>query len=132
MTRIHARVASLLLDAVAACGVAEKRHADLAAEMDRWIGKPASDMIAARGHLTGQAPRPTGANLLEYASERVVKRPSGASAIMIPVNIGGGAVAMIPQTIIEPPGTTYFSCRLSVNVSAAGEMEPWKAEGNDC
>ena len=89
MTRIHTVVACLLLCTVTACGTAEKRRAELAAEMDRWIGKPASEMIAAKGQPTGAAALPAGAKMLEYARDRVVSRAGGASVIMIPVNTGG-------------------------------------------
>ena len=136
MTRIHAVVAcpllGLLLGLMTACGTAEKRRAELAAEMDRWIGKPASEMIAAKGQPTGAAALPAGAKMLEYARDRVVSRAGGASVIMIPVNTGSGVMTMLPQTVIEPPSTMHFSCRLSVNVSAAGVVERWKADGNDC
>lgn len=100
--------------------------------MDRWAGKPASEMIAVKGQPTGAAALPEGAKMLEYARDRVVSRAGGASVIMIPVNTGAGVMTMLPQTVIEPPSTMHFSCRLSVNVSASGVVERWNAAGNDC
>ena len=136
MKCIHTVVAcpllGLLLGLMTACGTAEKSRAELAAEMDGWVGKPASEMIAAKGQPTGAAALPAGAKLLEYAHDLVVSRAGGASVIMIPVNTGGGVMTMLPRTVIEPPSTMQFSCRVSVNVSAVGVVERWNAAGNDC
>lgn len=136
MTRIHIVVAcpllGLLLGLMTACGTAEKRRAELAAEMDRWVGKPASEMIAAKGQPTGATSLSSGAKLLVYARESTFNRPANAHVNMVAVNTGAGTVLMVPQTVIEPPSSVQLTCRLSVDVSAAGMVERWNAAGNDC
>ena len=120
-----------LVLSLGACGTPDKRPSGMETDIAAWVGKPADELIAAKGPPAKTAVAADGAKTIEYLRERVFHRPSTTSVIMVLVNVGGGISAPVPHTVVEPPSTLTFSCTLSVKISGAGIVQSWKAEGND-
>lgn len=138
MCRAIIRTITLLAGlALAGCtAMNEEAARKLQAEMDGYVGRSVDELILARGVPTASATLSTGGRVLEYLSSRT--SISGGysyltyTPVFVPNSSGGGAWISVPSHQTAPLRTAERRCKLTFEVSAAGLVLNWRAEGDDC
>jgi hypothetical protein len=123
--------------AIAGCASPGSRYQ---ARLDGYVGKPEADLLQDMGAPQRTQSLADGARVLEYSRERVV--PYGGHLRTIP----DGDTKAAPR--VDYPSGTYNpaglmpaqpasrdvggACALSFKVDAAGTVQSWAAQGEDC
>jgi len=130
-------VTALAWLALAGCAAMnEEAKRKFQAEMDGYVGRPVDELILARGVPSASASLSTGGRVLEYSSGRT--SISGGysyltyTPVFVPNSSGGGTWISVPSHQTAPIHTSERRCKLTFEVSAAGKVLNWRAEGNDC
>lgn len=117
------------------CGIAEKRRDAFQTELSSFVGRPADEVIKARGVPTATATLSSGGKVLEYSTSKTVTSGGGSHVTYQSVyrsNSQGGGYIQVPVTQVDPISTTELRCKLLFVVSRDGFVDSWKAEGNNC
>lgn len=125
-----------LLAVLTGCATSEQRRAAFAGSLDAWIGKTSDQLVLARGLPTSTYELSTKKRILEYLRRETVTRGGGtyttSTPVLVPDGNGGGRWVSVPQQHVDPVFTATFTCKVTFIVTAAGLVESWKSEGDDC
>jgi hypothetical protein len=117
-----ALLAGLLLTSGMAC-LAPKLKADFEADLRRWVGRPTSEFIRAKGNPAEIKPRPEGGRIYVFMTHtQGTNYRDTANFANADGTLGGAAMAMGGP----------LRCRLILETDAADTILITRWEGNDC
>ncbi|BDU69250.1 hypothetical protein GETHOR_13510 [Geothrix oryzae] len=135
----------LLLTTSMAC-LAPKRKADFEANLNRWVGRPATEFIRANGNPSTTSARPDGGKTYVFAAyhqkedkivyrefhnttthESVQQAPGATPPEWVNNSSDGIQTRKVPVSL-----TSNLYCRVVLEADARGTILSTKYEGNDC
>jgi hypothetical protein len=135
MRRINCLAFVLVLFSVSACGMAEKRAAEFADQMDAFVGRSIDEVIKANGVPTGTAALSNGGRVVEYSKSKLVTSGGGTVTTFQNVYVpgpSGGSWTTVPVQQAVPISMSERNCKVLFTVSKDNLVENWKAVGNSC
>lgn len=94
--------------------------------MDAWIGQPVDLLIGEMGPPQSAHPLSSGGAVLQWASSR-------NAIIPVPQQTYGNVTATGFNATTTPAAyNIHFACTIRVTTDAAGVIQSWNSEGNNC